>query len=144
MKKSRACFCIVLALLTVLGTPGCGSGNRALESIKIVGHAGSSVETIVNASGTFNSSPATQTNIPVSWYLLGPGLNPPTAAYTLTTQSFVLPCGGYTTIAVAPTDPSVPVTGTIPEPVFQDLVTTHTTSSEGGFVAASMLSQTSC
>ena len=77
MKKSRTCCCILLALPPVLGTPGCGAGGRALESITIVGQGGSSVETIVSASGTFNSSPIPQTNLPARWYLLGPGLDPP-------------------------------------------------------------------
>jgi hypothetical protein len=144
MKKCGALLCSLLALLTVVGAPGCGSSNRQLESLTIVDRAGSSVELIVNASGTFNMSPTTEMNVPVGWYLFGPGLDPPPAAYALTSQNFVLPCGGYTTIAVAPMDPKAPNTGPIPQQVFQDLVITRTKSSEGGFVAVSMLGQTSC
>ena len=113
-----------------------------LESIAIVGQGGSSVETIVSASGTLNSSPIPQTDLPARCYLLGPGLDPPPAGYTLSSQSFVLPCGGYTAIAVAPREPNAPSSGTIPQPVFEDLVIALARSSEGEFVAASMLSQT--
>jgi hypothetical protein len=119
VKKSRTGFCILLAHAPVLGTPGCGRGGRAPEPIAIVGQGRSSAETIVSASGTFSSSPITQTNVPASWYLLGPGLDPPPAGSTLTSQSFSLLCGGYTAIAVAPTDPNTPSSGTIPATGFR-------------------------
>jgi hypothetical protein len=41
-------------------------------------------------------------------------------------------------------DPNTPGSGTIPQPVFEDLVIAHTRSSEGGLVAVSMLVQTGC
>jgi hypothetical protein len=144
MKSSRSCLSSLLAFLIVLGSLSCGGNNRQLQSIVIVGQGGSSTESIINASGTFTSPPTTQTHLPVSWYLLGPGLDPPPAGYQLTNQSFVLPCGGYTAIAVAPTAPNAASSGPIPQQVFQDLVLTQTKSSEGGFVAASLLSGTRC
>ena len=148
MKKSltdRCCLPIlVVAFAILLGTGACGGNNRRLESITIVGQGGSSVEGIIHASGTFTTPPTLESQLDVSWYLMGPGLDPPPAAYTLTPGSFVLPCGGYTAIAVAPSNPNAPISGSIPQAAFQDLVITRTKSSEGGFVAAFIVSQSRC
>jgi hypothetical protein len=98
----------------------------------------------LNASGTFNDSPGTQNFLPVSWYLLGPGLPTPPASYSLGNQAFLLPCGGNTAIAVAPVNAGAPGNGTIPTQVFQDLVIAHSMSKEDGFIAASMPGQLTC
>jgi hypothetical protein len=144
MKELRVRLVILFSIVSILGTLDCGKGNRQLQSITIVAAGGSSTETILNATETFSMSPTTETPAAVSWYLLGPGLPTPSATYSLTTQAFVLPCGGNTAIALAPSDPRAPNGGAIPNQVFQDLVTGHTTLKEGGFVAASMVGQLNC
>ncbi len=144
MKELRVRFLILFSIVSILGTLDCGNGNRKLQSVTIVPAGGSSAEMILNATGTFSTPPTTVKPAAVSWYLLGPGLPTPSATYSLTTQAFVLPCGGNTAIALAPSDPRAPNGGAIPNQVFQDLVIAHTTLEEGGFVAASMVGQVSC
>jgi hypothetical protein len=144
VKRCWGQFVILLFLIGFSGTPGCGSSSRRLQSITIYSPGGSSTEVILYGSGAFNTSPTTINPLPVSWYVVGPGLQP-TATYSLGTQSFVFGCGsGDTAVALAPVDPSAPNNGSIPAQAFQDLVIAHTESSESGFVAAAMLAPAKC
>jgi hypothetical protein len=84
------------------------------------------------------------TPLPVSWFLMGPGVDPPGPGYSLAKGKFTaVRCSEanpvaltYTVIAVAPADPNAPSSGSMPAQVFTDLVTAHTKTEEGGFVAA--------
>ena len=144
MQRYLGQFAILVFLLSFSGTPGCGGSSRRLQSITIYSPGGSSTEVILYGAGVFSTSPTTVKPLPVSWYVVGPGLLP-TATYSLGTQSFVLGCGsGDTAVALAPADPSAPNSGTIPAQAFQDLVIAHTESSETGFVAAAMLAPAKC
>jgi hypothetical protein len=136
---------ISLVLLGIVGVLGCGQPSRKLQSITIASPAGSSTETILNASGTFNISPTDVKPLPVSWYAVGPGLQQPSPVYSLTSQSFVWGCGaGIVAVALAPANPNAPTSGSIPSQVFQDLVLTHALSTEGGYLAATMPAQPTC
>jgi hypothetical protein len=126
----RPILTVSLFLLTALG---CGSSNRQLQSIATAGVG--MIQFQFTAVGTFSMSPTTVNSLPVSWYLVSQ--SPPPANYTLTSQPFVTQCQTFAVVvAVAPTNPNAPTSGTIPNQVFQDLVIAHTTTSEGGFVAS--------
>ena len=86
------------------------------------------------AAGAFNASPTAVDPLPVRWYVVPQAT---AAVYTLTSQPFDIACQtGSSVIALAPTDPNAPKSGTIPSKVFQDLVIDHTVSEEGGFIAS--------
>jgi hypothetical protein len=134
MAKSRApmmiaTFFVCSFLAATLGCGGSGGSSRQLQSIAVTGTG--MVQLQFTAAGAFNASPVTVNPLLVSWYVVNP------TPYTLTSQPFQSACQDAVLIAVAPIDPMAPATGTIPGQVFQDLVTAHTTTLEGGFVASS-------
>lgn len=132
----------LLVLLAALA--GCSASmNRQLVSISVTPASASGAPVSYTATGTYNASPMTVTPLPVSWYIMGPAIDPPGPGYALAKGSFIatrceqgnpLP-GPYAVIAVAPADPHAPVSGSMPTQVFEDLVINHTKTSEGGFVA---------
>lgn len=140
MRGFGACLLSVTCLSVLLGINACGSGSRHLQSISI--SSGGNFNMQYTAAGTFNKQPASVTPLPVSWYVVNSAVNPavngPTYGYTLTTEPFTLsPCVlTDTVVALAPMDPNAPNTGAVPFKVYQDLVVTHTLSTEDGFVAA--------
>ncbi|MGC2790679.1 MAG: hypothetical protein WA899_01560, partial [Candidatus Sulfotelmatobacter sp.] len=60
MNRFRSHLLILLSLLSELGTSGCGSSNRQLQSIAI-SNVGSAVQLQLTATGTFDQSQATAT-----------------------------------------------------------------------------------
>lgn len=118
----------------------CGSSNRQLQSLTITPTGaieGNMIQLRFVAAGTFNASPTTVNPLPVSWYVVPQEAEDVNLSYNLTSQPFSLMCQtGSSVIALAPTDPNAPSSGTIPSQVFTDLVTTHTITMEGGFVAS--------
>jgi hypothetical protein len=138
MAKSWAPILATLcASLFLAATLGCGSNNRQLQSIAVNNSGaieGNMIQLQFAAAGTFNASPTTINPLPVSWYVVPQDT---TAVYTLTSQPFSMSCQtGSSVIALAPTDPNAPSSGTVPNQVFQDLVINHTVTAEGGFVAS--------
>ncbi len=137
-------FIVVAGLLSSI--PGCSVGaNRALESISISPNTAAGASASYIATGTFNTSPLTVNPQSVSWYIMGPGIDPPPAVYSLAVTSYngqrcsqfqTKTTETYTVIAVAPVDPAASNSGTIPSQVFEDLVIGRTTTAEGGFVSA--------
>lgn len=137
MAKSWAPIIATLsAWLVLTATLGCGSGNsnggRQLQSISLNGTG--MIQLQYTATGTFNTSPAMVNPLPVSWYTVD--LSPSAVAYTLTSEPFQVSCQDSLLVAVAPSDPNAPTTGTIPGQVYQDLVIAHTATAEGGFIAS--------
>ena len=129
-----AAFCAELFLSVTLGC-GSSNSNRQLQSIATSGTG--MIQIQFTAAGTFSASPTSENPLPVSWYVIPAGEDPP-FGYTLTSQAFATSCQtGALVIALAPTNPNAPSSGLIPTQVFQDLVLDHTTTSEGGFVASS-------
>ena len=135
-----------LMLGALLVATGCGGGsNRVLESITV--NAESSLSgTTYTATGHYSADPMTVENIPVAWFVTGPGLDPPggnTWDFTLSTEPFtgkaVAPCSKngttFTVVAYASTNPGAPTSETMPTQTFITLVFDHTTPAEGGFVA---------
>ena len=129
-----AALCAELFLSLALGC-GSSNSNRQLQSIST--SSTGMIQFQFTAAGTFSASPTTVNPLPVSWYVIPAGEDPP-FGYTLTSQAFATSCQtGELVVALAPTDPNAPGSGVIPTQVFQDLVLDHTTTSEGGFVASS-------
>ena len=134
----------ILALLPFLS--GCGGGgNHQLESITLSPNSATGASASYIATGNYNSAPMTVKPQSVSWYIMGPGIDPPPAYYSLA----VVPYTGqrcsqfqsktaetYTVIAVAPIDPKAPNSGAVPNQVFDDLVIARTATAEGGWVSA--------
>jgi len=139
-------FLAAALLPLALAVTACGSEmNRQLESISITPASATGATASYTATGTFNTPPATVTPLPVSWFLMGPAIDPPGPGYTLVNEAFttnrcsqaqVNAALNYTVIAVAPVDPGAPASGPMPSQVFEDLVITHSKTAEGGFVAA--------
>jgi hypothetical protein len=137
----------VSAALLLLALSSCSGGNKGmLESISISPATGTGANVSYTATGTFTASPRTVTPLPVSWFILGPGIDPPPFSYELADGSFSAQhCSAiqsktaidYEVVAVAPADPAASNSGQIPYQVFLDLVEARTKTSEGGFVAAS-------
>jgi hypothetical protein len=133
--------CALIAALTLTGTPR----KRLLESITVTPASGKGAKATYVASGKFNEPPLKVEPLHVSWYLAGPGIDPPPPYYSLTTEANKPGrCNAvaanpvvfdYTVIALAPADPKAPRSGAVPAKVFQDLVIDHTKTHEGGFVA---------
>jgi hypothetical protein len=137
--------CIPLLLVSTVGVLGCGQSSRELQSITITSPGDSGTESILKASGTFSLSPTNVSPLPVSWYAVGPGLPQPSAVYSLTSQRFVLGCGaGIVAVALAPTAPNAPTSGSVPSQVFRDLVLSHTLSTESGYVSATIPALPTC
>jgi hypothetical protein len=134
MKKSSAPLFALSTWLLLSATLGCGSSNRQLQSIAT--NSQGMTQFPLTATGTFSASPTTVSPLPVAWFQVGQTLLPP-FTYKLTSQPLVTGCPTLAAvIAIAPTNPKAPSTGTLPEQVFEDLVLAHTTTSEGGFVAS--------
>jgi len=135
---------LMLALPLAVSACG-GSVTRQLQSITITRASGTAVN--FTASGTFTAAPVTENPLPVSWYLMGPAIDPPPASYVLVgspyhparcVQAPGPPSVMYTVIAIAPVDANAPLSGSMPYQVFDDLVIDHTKTAEGGFIAATI------
>jgi len=132
-----------MALLVVFAIFGCGS-DRQLESISVTPASMTNVkagtQVTFTAAGQFNMSPMTADPARVSWRASGPAIDPAGMnSYSLTDQSFIFTCpapGTFMVTAYAPKNPNAAADGSVPSQVYQDLVTSHTMSAEGGFVAA--------
>jgi hypothetical protein len=112
----------------------CGGSNRQLESI--TANRSGMTQLQFTATGTFSTSPASVSPLPVFWWE-GPALLHPPYVYTLSSQPYSVTCQtGDSVIAIAPTSTNAPVSGTIPAQVFEVLVSTQTGTAEGGFVAS--------
>jgi hypothetical protein len=138
MRPSWAAIVPASPFLLLVAALGCGrGGNRQLQSI--AANASGMIQFQISATGTFTASPASVNPLPVSWYVIPAGEDPP-FSYSLTSQPFTTGCQtGSQVIALAPTNPGAATTGPIPTQVFEDLVTNHTTRSEGGFVVSQPL-----
>jgi len=121
------------------------NSSRRLESITISPASATGANRVYTATGKYNAPPERETPIAVSWYLMGPAIDPPPSGYTLVKGSFkaercLAGKGGtelkYTVIALAPADPHAPKSGSLPMKVFDDLVIQHDRTEEAGFVAA--------
>ena len=122
----------VVVLLAV--ALSCGGSNRQLESITI--NRSGLTQLQFTATGTFSTSPASVSPLAVFWWT-GPALLHPPFVYTLSSQPYNIACQtGDSVIAIAPTSPNAPVSGTIPIQVFEVLMFTQTGTEEGGFVAS--------
>jgi len=141
-KGTKTLIGLMLALPLAVSACG-GSVTRQLESITIARASGTPVN--FTASGTFTAAPVTENPLPVSWYLMGPAIDPPPADYVLVgdpyhparcLQASDAPSLTYTVIAIAPVNPNAPLSGSLPYQVFDDLVIAHTKTAEGGFIAA--------
>ena len=136
-------FYTSVALLAAFAISGCGS-DRQLESISVtpssVANVKAASQVTFTAAGQFNMSPMTANPARVSWRAVGPAIDPAGMnSYSLTDQPFTFTCpapGMFTVTAYAPTDPNTAADGSVPSQVYQDLVTSHSMSAEGGFVAA--------
>jgi hypothetical protein len=135
---------MVVALLALI--PGCGAGtNRVLDSINISPNTAAGATASYVATGNYNAPPMTVSPQSVSWYIMGPGIDPPPAVYSLAVTPYTgqrcsqfqtTTAETYTVIAVAPVDPAATNFGTIPSQVFEDLVIGRTATAEAGFVSA--------
>jgi hypothetical protein len=134
-------ICLAIAALTVTGTV---PKKRLLESITVSPSQAKGAKAAYVATGKFNEPPVKVEPLHVSWYLAGPGIDPPPPYYSLTTAADKPDrCNEiaanpvefhYTVIALAPADPKASRSGPVPRKVFQDLVIDHSKTSEGGFV----------
>ena len=140
---ASAALPLLLALAAVLS--GCGgSMNRQLVSISISPTTGTGAPVTYTATGTYSDSPVTVTPVAVSWFVMGPAIDPPGPGYALAPGKYTsVRCSQaspyaatYTVIAVAPSNPNAPDSGPMDSQVFSDLVIHHTKTTEGGFVAA--------
>jgi hypothetical protein len=112
----------------------CGGSNRQLQTITAKSTGMTQLQ--FTATGLFSASPASVSPLPVSWWE-GPALLDPPFVYTLSSQPYSIECRtDNSVIAIAPTDPNAPATGSIPAQVFEALVSTETGTAEGGFVAS--------
>jgi hypothetical protein len=131
--------------IAALTLSGANANRRKLESIEVTPASAKGANAAYDASGKFNAPPFKVEPLDVSWYLAGPGIDPPPPYYALKAGSFKADrCNAiaansvvfdYTVIALAPADPSAPKSGTVPWQVFHDLVIEHSKTAEGGFVA---------
>jgi hypothetical protein len=126
-------------LLVLQLTPGCGGGGggSSRQLVSIGASATGMTQIQLTATGTFTSSPKTVSPLPVSWWVKeGVVLDPP-YPYTLSSQPYSVGCQtGASVVAIAPANPSAASSGTIPTPVFQDLINAKTPTSDGGFVVS--------
>jgi hypothetical protein len=138
----------LLSATLLLAAGGCGETgmmDRELQSITITRASGAPAT--FSASGTFTEAPLTESPLLVSWFLMGPAIDPPPADYVLVgdpysparcVQAPGPPSLTYTVIAIAPVNPNAALSGSMPYQVFEDLVIAHTKTAEGGFIAASV------
>jgi hypothetical protein len=115
MSKTRILFYFYCAglLLMALFSLACGSSNRQLQSLSITPAAGST-QVQFTAMGTFAGSSQTAA-VNAMWWTNQPWTYPPTP-FLITVSSTGLaqcqtlaPAGTYTIWAVAPVDPSLPL-----------------------------------
>jgi len=112
MAKSRAPLSFFLLCLAASLSIGCGSSsNRQLQSIAIQATVnGEDIQFV--ATGTFSAPPTTVSPLAVSW-----SYAPPPPDYTLTAQPFLYSCAHPQTagpiVAMAPSDPNAPNTGSM-------------------------------
>jgi hypothetical protein len=133
----------ILVVSTLLGVCGCGGNSRQMQSIAIAPatiSVPSGSQTPFTASAQFNAAPMNVNPAAVSWMIVGPGFDPAGPGYSLTAQPFNGICIGpsgthYVVVAFAPVDPNAPPSSSMPAKVFNDLVMSHTMSTEDGFVA---------
>lgn len=132
---------LLLAFLSFFFLAGCGS--RQLQSLTVspASTTAQGGQAQFTATGQFNMSPMTMTPASVDWFSSLPACDPPggNIPLTLTSQPFTAQClqpGIMTVTAVAPMDTSAGANVSVPLKVFVDLVLSHTTTQEGGFVAA--------
>jgi len=141
--KQAILACASLVLLAAFVVSGCGSSRR-LESISVTPSSAANVKAATQvtftAAAQFDMSPMTANPASVSWRAAGPAIDPAGMnSYSLTDQPFMFTCpapGMFTVTAYAPTNPNAAADGSVPSQVYQDLVTSHSMSAEGGFVAA--------
>jgi hypothetical protein len=113
MKKSSAPLFALSTWLLLSATLGCGSSNRQLQSIATNSQGMTQFQ--LTATGTFSASPTTVSPLPVAWFQVGQTFFPP-FTYKLTSQPLVTGCPTLAAvIAIAPTNPKAPSTGTLPE-----------------------------
>jgi len=133
-KLTATLFTSVLSFLSI----SCGSSNR-LQSISISDNT-TGPEPLYMASGTFTNG-GNVSSLPVSWFIFGPGIDPPGTGYSLSAAPFLPVCviGGdtYMIVAIAPADPHAPQSGPVPANVWNDLVSGKL-KSESGFVGATV------
>lgn len=130
--KIALSFSVLAFVLT-----SCGSSN-SLQSISI-SQTATTAALEFGATGTFTDGRVISA-LPVSWVILGPGVDPPGTGYTLSGAPFFPICvmsgASYTVVAIAPADPNAPGSGSVPTSVWNDVVL-GTVKSEGGFVGTS-------
>ena len=137
MERNRASLVVATLFALLLLALGCGSGNRQLQSI--TAKANGMTQFQLTATGAFNASPESVTPLPVAWYVVAANVDfrGGPVSYTLTSQPFSTQClTGSTAVAIAPQSSSAPTSGTISNKVWLDLAVSHTTTSEGGFLAS--------
>ena len=145
IQKTVAAVAVLPLALALTGFSHTTKPERKLESITLSPASAKGAKAKFTATGKFNTAPTKVTPIPVSWYLMGPAIDPPPPGYSLVDADFKpVRCNAsaanpvefhYTVIAVAPADPKAPKSGSMPIKVFEDLVIQHTKTSEGGFIA---------
>jgi hypothetical protein len=137
---------ILLALLAMSGCGASSGSNRLLQSLSVspasaIAQGGQAQFT---ATGQFSMSPMMVNPASVSWFQNPPTFDPPgqMMPFMLTSQPFTAQCFGFPSgtiinvTAFAPMDANAAASGSIPLQAFLDLVINHTTTQEGGFVAA--------
>ena len=139
---SPAVIALILASILV----GCSVApvDRQLVSISISPSTGTGAPVTYAATGTFSDSPVMVTPMAVSWFVMGPAIDPPGPGYVLAPGKYTaMRCSQgtpfaatYTIVAVAPSNPKAPNSGTMDSQVFSDLVIQHNKTMEAGFVAA--------
>jgi hypothetical protein len=132
---------VALSVGVGLACAGCGGGPpRVLESISVTPAQATAQngQASYTATGHFNTSPMTVPNLPASWLVVGPALDPPGPGYILIPTPFTAGCSAnspYTVVAYAPANPNAPSSGPMPSAAFDALVLAHTTATDDGFVA---------
>ena len=143
MKVAGSHLLAILLSLTIFCAGGCGgtSTPRQLQSITISPATATAQngQAQFTATGQFNTAPMTVTPLSVTWVERGPGIDIAGPGYSLTDGPLKAQCilpGSLTIVAFAPADPSAPASGPMSFQLYDDLVVNHTTSQEGGFIAA--------
>jgi hypothetical protein len=134
---------VVLALVSILTGCSAGPADRQLVSISISPNTATGAPVSYTATGTFSDSPVTVTPVAVSWFIMGPAIDPPGPGYALAPGKFSPErcsqgtpyAATYTIVAVAPSNPKAPNSGPMDSQVFSDLVIQHTKTIEDGFIA---------
>jgi hypothetical protein len=143
LKRIASAAVVVLALASILAGCSVGPSDRQLVSISISPTAAAGAPVTYTATGTFSDSPVNVTPVAVSWFIMGPAIDPPGPGYALAPGKYTsMHCSQgtpftatYTIVAVAPSNPKAPNSGAMDSQVFSDLVIQHTKTMEAGFVA---------